>query len=467
MTTSVGQALAGFAAARAPSAKSATDEKSDDTSFGKMVRGDEKPTAPETPPASEASVHGPRWAKRTLAGLGKAESAQIEPGKTASPKLPAGKTAKDDPDTSADKVSTDTEESGQSASAAPLQDHLPLLIALHDMRHFSTSAKTDASSTTADEQAPDPALDGQPRSAEQLPVSTKKFRAASGGDTDAFAALSRSGGALVAANLSGQKESQQADWIAPASDEPSHQDDLAAHLLKDQPAVDISAPEARRSAPVVKGLEAVQSAMRSDAGKQAAPGGRIEIVAEQSFPAPPQNPMSQTASALVDAIASDGLRQALSTPSTTSQMASSVAVPTHILKIELHPAELGVVTASMRLAGEQLSIELKPETHEAYRRLTTDSEAIVKSLRGLGFDVDKVTILQPSIAVPAATRTDASSSLPISSGRDQPSFQPGNSSGNNAGSGGQQPGRNPRNDAHEFGRAASPARERAGDDMFI
>ena len=218
---------------------------------------------------------------------------------------------------------------------------------------------------------------------------------------------------------------------------------------------------------MMKGLETVQAALRSESGKQAASGGRIEIVAEQSFPAPPQIPMSQTASALVDAIASDGLRQALSTPATASQTASSVAVPTHVLKIELHPAELGVVTASMRLAGEQLSIELKPETHEAYRRLTSDSEAIVKSLRGLGFDVDKVTILQPSIAIPTATRTDASSSLPMSSGRDQPSFQPGNSSGNNAGSGGQQPGRNPGNDAHEFGRAASPAREGAGDGMFI
>ena len=61
-------------------------------------------------------------------------------------------------------------------------------------------------------------------------------------------------------------------------------------------------------------------------------------------------------------------------------MSPSVAVPTHILKIELHPAELGMVTASLRLAGEQLSIELKPETHEAYRRLATDSDAIVKSM---------------------------------------------------------------------------------------
>ncbi|TGS61917.1 flagellar hook-length control protein FliK, partial [Mesorhizobium sp. M1C.F.Ca.ET.176.01.1.1] len=77
------------------------------------------------------------------------------------------------------------------------------------------------------------------------------------------------------------------------------------------------------------------------------------------------------------------------------------------LKIELHPSELGSVTASLRLSGEQLSIEMKPETHEAYRRLTTDSDAIVKSMRSLGFDVDKVTILQPSIAAHAATKSYA------------------------------------------------------------
>jgi len=465
MTTSVGQAVPGFAAARAPSAKSATDETSDDKSFGKMVDGDEKPAAPEKPPATEAGAQASRWTKRALVGLGKAEPAAVQPGKAASPNLPLGKAAKDDP--GQDKTPVDTEESGQAASATPLQDHLPLLMALHDLRHFSTSAKTDARSATADIQTPDPALDGQPRSAEQLPTPAKKFRTASGVDAAALAALSRSESAVVTAGLSGQKEDRPTGRIVPASDEPSHQDDLASRLLKDQPAADIATPEAKRSAPMMKGLETVQAALRSESGKQPASGGRIEIVAEQSFPAPPQIPMSQTASALVDAIASDGLRQALSTPATASQTASSVAVPTHVLKIELHPAELGVVTASMRLAGEQLSIELKPETHEAYRRLTSDSEAIVKSLRGLGFDVDKVTILQPSIAIPAATRTDASSSLPMSSGRDQPSFQPGNSSGNNAGSGGQQPGRNPGNDAHEFGRAASPARERAGDDMFI
>ncbi|TIW18789.1 MAG: hypothetical protein E5V65_11975 [Mesorhizobium sp.] len=109
---------------------------------------------------------------------------------------------------------------------------------------------------------------------------------------------------------------------------------------------------------------------------------------------------------------------------------------------------------------------MKPETHEAYRRLTADSDAIVKSLRSLGFDVDHVTILQPSIAVHSTARADASGAPPMSTGRDQPSFQAGNSGGNSAG-GDRQPGRNDGNGAQEFSRAASPLRERAGDDIYI
>jgi chemotaxis protein MotD len=458
MTSSLGQALPGFVSTRGPSKPAASSGTSEDTSFGEMVRSAEKPSELENQQAT--GPHDARWTKRASASLGKGEPTHNEPGKAASPKLPAGKAAKDHADTDPGEASVDAEPTGHGANAAPLQDQLPLLMALHDMRHFSASARTDGGNAATDGQPQDPSLHGQPRSPELPSSSTKRHRSASGVDNGADEAMSRSERTSITAGLSGEDQGRQPDAIGLGSDKPLPQDDKAFRLPGDQAVTDMSAPEARRSAPAMKSLEAAQ--------KQASSAGRIDIVAEQSFPAPAQNPMSQTTSALIDAIASDGgLRQAVSTSSATSQTASSVAVPTHILKIELHPAELGMVTASLRLVGEQLSIELKPETHEAYRRLAADSEAIVKSLRGLGFDVDKVAIMQPSIAVPAATRTDASSSMPMSAGRDQPSFQPGNSSGNNAGSGGQQPGRNHTDDAQEFGRAASPARERAGDDLFI
>lgn len=454
MTTSLGQALPEIVSARAPSKPAAAGGKSEDTSFGEMVRGTDTST-PEN--QRTTGQHDARWAKHASAGPGKGEPTRSEQGKIASPKLPAGKTARNSADAKLSEASADTE---QTANAVSLQDQLPLLMALHDIRHFSTSAKADGDNAATDEQLQDTALDGQLRS--PAPLASRKQRLASDVDSGALEAMSRSERASIAAGLSGQKTGT----VGPGPSETLPQDGTAFHLPGDEAVTDAS--QAKRSEPATKGLEAVQSAAPSERGRLASSAARVNIVAEQSFPAPAQHPMSQAASAVIDAIASDGgLRQALSTPSAASQIASSVAVPTHTLKIELHPAELGMVTASLRLAGEQLSIELKPETHAAYRRLTADSEAIVKSLRGLGFDVDKVAILQPSIAVPAATRTDASSSLPMSPGRDQSSFQPGNSSGNNAGSGGQQPGRNHNNDAQEFGRAASPARERAGDDIFI
>lgn len=66
----------------------------------------------------------------------------------------------------------------------------------------------------------------------------------------------------------------------------------------------------------------------------------------------------------------------------------------HTLKIQLNPLELGQVTAVMRLTGEELSVELRVETPEAYRQLSSDSESIVRSLRAQGYGVDQVTVMQ-------------------------------------------------------------------------
>ena len=66
--------------------------------------------------------------------------------------------------------------------------------------------------------------------------------------------------------------------------------------------------------------------------------------------------------------------------------------PVTTLKIQLHPAELGMVDVKLVGSGDQLSIEVQVENSEARHRLTTDSEAIVKALRGMGYDIDRITI---------------------------------------------------------------------------
>jgi len=62
------------------------------------------------------------------------------------------------------------------------------------------------------------------------------------------------------------------------------------------------------------------------------------------------------------------------------------------LKIQMHPIELGLVTATLRLHGDELVVSLQVETGEAYRQLVDDQDAIVRALRGQGFAVDQVSV---------------------------------------------------------------------------
>ncbi len=212
---------------------------------------------------------------------------------------------------------------------------------------------------------------------------------------------------------------------------------------------------------------------RADRDAMSSPGGghrsddlpqTVTVTASQSFAAPASLPMSQTTAALVAAIGADnGFRQAAA----NAMLPGTVAAPAHLLRIELHPAELGSVIASLRLAGEQLSVEIKPENHEAYRRLSADAGEIRKSLDRLGLSVDNITVLQPQIAITAATRADMASSATAASGQNQASFQPGGSGNNGDGLSGQQSGRN-HDDSRQGNPHGAPAsRIRSGGDLFI
>ena len=136
------------------------------------------------------------------------------------------------------------------------------------------------------------------------------------------------------------------------------------------------------------------------------------------------------------------------------------------LKIQLHPVELGVVTAHLRTVGEQLSVELKVDNHEAYHRLSADSDAIVKSLRSLGFDIDRVSIQQPQAAATAVARTDASAGTGSFS-RDTPSFQPGNSGSGGERFGGQTSGRGQHGGGQGNDTAQPVNQDRAGGSLYI
>ncbi|TIQ38810.1 MAG: flagellar hook-length control protein FliK [Mesorhizobium sp.] len=456
--TNVSQALPGFGAAHTKPHRQAVDGKENGSNFDEMVHGAEK-SARQGKQSAEPLSSDARPTRRAFAGSPKAQPDQDGQNKTAAQKPAAGKAAKNNADTGHAKVADDVDAAAQPPDAVPLQDGLPLLMALGDIRHFATSTNADRGGSGAEAEAGAQPSIGQSASSQ---MAIRQGRRALADASETSEPLPQSGRATMA-DKPGPDFGQKPVGAGPAALAPRD------GTLPGTPGTetDAATPQGWRPAAAQRTAQTAQSMASINQAKPSSAAGRMDVVSQQSFPAPPQNPVGQTASTLVEAIASDnGVQQAFSSASTASQAATSVAVPTHVLKIELHPSELGMVTASLRLSGEQLSIEMKPETHEAYRRLTADSDAIVKSLRGLGFDVDHVTILQPSIAVHSPSRADANAPLPMSTGRDQPSFQPGNSGGNSAG-GDRQPGRNDGNGAQEFSRAASPLREGAGDDIYI
>lgn len=196
-------------------------------------------------------------------------------------------------------------------------------------------------------------------------------------------------------------------------------------------------------------------------GEAQSVAAKVQVVSQQAAPAPVAVP-TPNAPAIVAAIdAHRGLR-----PAAGLSLPTQAAQPMRSLKIQLHPAELGMVTANLRAAGDQLSVELHVESSEAYHRLSADSDAIVKSLRTLGYDIDRVSILQPQAASTGVSRADtATGATPLS--RDGASFQAGNSGNGEGRAGGQAGGRGGRDDAQHGEQAQQVRRDRPGSGLYI
>ena len=62
------------------------------------------------------------------------------------------------------------------------------------------------------------------------------------------------------------------------------------------------------------------------------------------------------------------------------------------LKIQMNPIDLGLVTATMRLSGDALNVDLKVETGAAYRQLKEDHGKILEALRSQGYAIENVTV---------------------------------------------------------------------------
>lgn len=190
---------------------------------------------------------------------------------------------------------------------------------------------------------------------------------------------------------------------------------------------------------------------------------RVTVVSQQNVPAP----MASTALVLVESIAGSTLLGGSNTaPSSNAIHAAATHASARSLKIQLHPAELGMVTATLRFAGERLSIELKVENPEAYRRLTSDSETIVGSLRELGYDIDKVTVIQPSLASSSSPRFDTAATMHGATGRSGDQSNSAMSNGGSAGSGDNSSG-NGRNNGQGSQKGPSARPETSDGGLYI
>jgi chemotaxis protein MotD len=176
-------------------------------------------------------------------------------------------------------------------------------------------------------------------------------------------------------------------------------------------------PEAMR--PAVK--EAARDAQQAEPPSASS---KVGVVSMQTLPAPASS--ATTTAAFVDAISADPVWKASASEAAAHLSLHDRPQPGAVqsLKIQLRPAELGVVTADLRFAGEQLSVELKVENAEAYHRLSSDTDAIVKAFRALGYEIDQIAIqqTQPNSQTP---RTDSGA---IGSGGLSRDFQSGFSS---------------------------------------
>jgi chemotaxis protein MotD len=197
-------------------------------------------------------------------------------------------------------------------------------------------------------------------------------------------------------------------------------------------------------------------------GDATKPAPRLTVLSQQNIPAP----MPSTIVALAESIVTSDLLPPANAPVRETIHASAAHASAQSLKIQLHPAELGMVTATLRFAGEQLSIELQVENQEAHRRLSSDSEMIVKALRDLGYDIERVTVSQPSIASSSAARADGNTGMPSPQGRAPDQFGSGTASSGGQGAGGRQSeqGENPRHDG-EMGHL--PGKETQGGGLYI
>jgi chemotaxis protein MotD len=123
--------------------------------------------------------------------------------------------------------------------------------------------------------------------------------------------------------------------------------------------------------------------------------------------------LAPTGNAAMLTAAMSGDKEWVSAMQPDSSLANSAAVSStgkvvNTLKLQMNPGDLGAMTATMRLSGEELSIHLTVHTSAAYRELTSGSSAMLDALRAQGFSVDQVSVSMASTSADSNSNQQSS-----------------------------------------------------------
>ena len=188
--------------------------------------------------------------------------------------------------------------------------------------------------------------------------------------------------------------------LGPALAQPSSQS-LAALLATSADAKETLTPAAKTSGPASFAV-----ALQSDASKPselAKPA--MSAIGDKAEDNPsPGTPMQQVIARVRDAVAADAPAATATANVTETYVASA---PVKVLRVELHPVELGEVTVRLSMKGDVVHVHLEAVRHETAALLGHDKDALAQALHGAGlvFDGMTVAVTVKADAQPAANFT--------------------------------------------------------------
>ncbi|HET7413377.1 MAG TPA: flagellar hook-length control protein FliK [Pararhizobium sp.] len=363
-------------------------------------------------PSYRASSSGGHWtlgtavAGRAEAELAKAAKDAVATGEVGTPAQPKttttehhGKKAEDEADAADDKKDGDKDHKKAAAAATP--PVLPLVV--NQTPATPLKAKDDtaaaASGGTAKITAADTAkaVAGKAAAAEAAPVKQPSAEGASapskpGAKSAPPVSVETDGGQhsgmeSALSNLRTRLSATHTVGASSSDAQPQEKSSKTENTNTKTPKVEL---------PRLEGKE--QQPETSKAGSASSREGQTAAAAPTTSPAPQGAPVAsgavpgpQNAATLADAIVSrTDWTQALSQPGKAAHGSQGGHVSA--LKLQLSPAELGTVTATLRVSGNQLVISLQVQTAEAYRQLSTGNDAILDKLKGHGYAVENITV---------------------------------------------------------------------------